>query len=131
MININHIIRKNLLKEEKFHELKKEISFSFDIYHDYGGHTQGRKWRHGSGNKIYDLDIVRLLKSGLDEIIYNIIDGNIRNSRRFILSREGGDNLNLVISPEKLDSNKWNLVIITVMKKQDFTVGAGQLQIFV
>jgi hypothetical protein len=131
MININHIIRKNLLKEEKFHELKKEISFSFDIYHDYGGHTQGRKWRHGSGNKIYDLDIVRLLKSGLDEIIYNIIDGNIRNSRRFILSREGGDNLNLVISPEKLESNKWNLVIITVMKKQDFTVGAGQLQIFV
>ena len=131
MININHIIRKNLLKEEKFHELKKEISFSFDIYHDYGGHTQGRKWRHGSGNKIYDLDIVRLLKSGLDEIIYNIFDGNIRNSRRFILSREGGDNLNLVISPEKLESNKCNLVIITVMKKQDFTVGAGQLQIFV
>ena len=54
MININQIIRKNLLKEEKFHDLKKEIKFSFEIYHDAGGHTQQRKWRHGSENKIYD-----------------------------------------------------------------------------
>jgi len=131
MININNIIIKNLLREEKFHELKKEISFSFEIYHDYGGHTQERKWRHGSGSKIYDLDIIRLLKSGLDDIIYNIIDGSIRHGRRFILSRDGGDHLNLVVLPEKLDSIHWNLTIITVMKKQDFTVGKGQLQIYV
>lgn len=131
MININQIIRKNLLKEEKFHDLKKEIKFSFEIYHDAGGHTQQRKWRHGSENKIYDLDIIRLLKSGLDEIIYHIIDGDIKNGRRFILSRDGGDNLNLVILPEKIDPINWNLVIITVMKKEDFTVGKGQLQIYV
>ncbi len=131
MININQIIRKNLLKEEKFHDLKKEIKFSFEIYHDVGGHTQQRKWRHGSENKIYDLDIIRLLKSGLDEIIYHIIDGDIKNGRRFILSRDGGDNLNLVILPEKIDPINWNLVIITVMKKEDFTVGKGQLQIYV
>ena len=131
MININQIIRKNLLKEEKFHDLKKEIKFSFEIYHDAGGHNQQRKWRHGSENKIYDLDIIRLLKSGLDEIIYHIIDGDIKNGRRFILSRDGGDNLNLVILPEKIDTINWNLVIITVMKKEDFTVGKGQLQIYV
>ena len=86
---------------------------------------------HGSENKIYDLDIIRLLKSGLDEIIYHIIDGDIKNGRRFILSRDGGDNLNLVILPEKIDSINWNLVIITVMKKEDFNVGKGQLQIYV
>jgi hypothetical protein len=131
MINIDHIIRKNLLKEEKFHELKKEITFSFDIYHDHGGHTQDRKWRHGSGNKIYDLDIIKLLKSGLESIIYNIIEKSIRHGRRFILSRDGGDNLNLVILPEELEPNHWNLTIITVMKKEDFTVGKGQLQIYV
>jgi hypothetical protein len=131
MININYIVRKNLLREEKFHDLKKEIKFSFDIYHDQGGHTQQRKWRHGSENKIYDLDIIRLLKSGLDEIIYHIVDGDIRHGRRFILSRDGGDNLNLVILPEKLGSVNWNLIIITVMRKEDFTVGKGQLQIYV
>ena len=131
MININHIVRKNLLREEKFHDLKKEIQFSFDIHHDRGGHTQQRKWRHGSENKIYDIDIVRLLKSGLDEIIYHIIDGDIKHGRRFILTKEKGDNLNLVILPEKLEPTNWNLTIITVMRKEDFTVGKGQLQIYV
>ena len=47
------------------------------------------------------------------------------------MSRDGGDYLNVVINPEKLDTTHWNLVTITVMKKPDFTVSAGQLQIFV
>lgn len=131
MVLIENIIKETLLKEQKFHELKKEITFSFEIFHDHYGHTKDRKWRHGSGNKIYDLDIVNLLKDGLDEIIYHIIDGDIRHGRRFILSRLGGDFLNLVILPEKLEPDQWNLTIITVMKKEDFTVGKGQLQIYV
>jgi len=96
-----------------------------------GGHTAQRKWRHGSSEKIYDHDIVKLLDDAKDEIIYSIIDGEIRPNRRFIVSRDGGDHLNVVVSPEKLDTNHWNLVTITVMRKSDFTVSSGQLQIFV
>ena len=131
MKNITNTITKILLKEEKFHEINSEISFDFELFHDEWGHTKDRKWRHGSGNKIYDIDIVRLLEDAKDDIIYNIIDGNIRDGRRFIVSRTGGDNLNVVIDPVKNYINEWKLIIITVMKKPDFTVSKGQLQIFV
>jgi hypothetical protein len=47
------------------------------------------------------------------------------------VSRNGGDNLNVVIEPIKNYINEWKLIIITVMKKSDFTVSKGQLQIFV
>lgn len=131
MLQLKDLIKKTLLKEQKFHEISKEITFDFDLYHDEYGHTQQRKWRHGSDYKITDFDIVKLLKQSSDQIVYNIIDGNIKHKRRFIVSREKGDNLNLVIEPEKLESTYWNLIVITVMRKSDFTVGKGQLQIFI
>ena len=101
------------------------------MHHDEWGHTKDRKWRHGSGNKIYDLDIVNLIDEAKDDIIYNIIEGKIKEGKRFIVSRLNGDNLNVVIEPIKNYINLWNLTIITVMKKEDFTVSKGQLQIFV
>ena len=87
------------MAEEKFHEISTEITFDYELHHDEWGHTNDRKWRHGSGNKIYDLDIVRLLEDAKDYITYNIIDKKITNGRRFIVSRMGGDNLNVVIEP--------------------------------
>ena len=119
------------MREQKFHELTADIEFTFDLHHDRGRHTQQRKWRHGKDERIYDLDIVELLEDAKEEIMYGIIDGDIQNRRRFIVSRDGGDYLNVVIHPEELDINHWNLVTITVMKNEDFTVGKGQLQIFV
>ena len=130
-MNINRIIKESILREEKFHQLNDKIEFTFDLHHDIGGHTAKRKWRHGSGEKIYDRDIVNLLDDAKEEIIYSIIDGDIKNGKRFIVSRDGGDYLNVVIKPEKLDSSYWNLVTITTMKNPNFTVSRGQLQIFV
>lgn len=130
-MNINRIIKESILREEKFHQLSDKIEFTFDLHHDVGGHTAKRKWRHGSGQKIYDRDIVNLLDDAKEDIIYSIIDGDIKNGKRFIVSKDGGDNLNVVIKPEKLDSNYWNLVTITTMKNPNFTVSRGQLQIFV
>ena len=131
MSRINQIISKTLLSEEKFHEINGNVSFDFELFHDEWGHTKDRKWRHGSGNKIYDLDIVELIEESKEDIIYNIIDGKIKDGRRFIVSRLNGNNLNIVIEPIKNYINEWRLVIITVMKKEDFTVSKGQLQIFV
>jgi hypothetical protein len=131
MNRLRQIINETILKEEKFHEINTEISFDFELFHDEWGHTKDRKWRHGSGNKIYDLDIVELIEEAKEDIIYNIIDGKIKDGRRFIVSRLNGNNLNIVIEPIKNYINEWRLVIITVMKKEDFTVSKGQLQIFV
>lgn len=131
MDRLSQIINETILKEEKFHEINTEISFDFELHHDEWGHTKDRKWRHGSGNKIYDLDIVNLIEDSKDDIIYNIIDGKIKDGKRFIVSRISGDNLNIVIEPIKNYINQWNLIIITVMRKEDFTVSKGQLQIFV
>lgn len=130
-MDIKSVIKESLIRESKFQSLNANIEFTFDLYHDKGGHTQMRKWRHGSGQKIYDYDITKLLEDAKEEIIYAIIDGDIRNGRRFIVSREGGDNLNVVISPEKLESDHWNLVVITTMRKDDFNISRGQLQIMV
>ena len=131
MGGLNDIIKKTLLQEQKFHEISNEVTFDFDLFHDEWGHTNDRKWRHGSGNKIYDLNIVKLLEEAKDDIVYNIIEGRIREGKRFIVSRLKGDQLNVVIEPKKNYINHWDLIIITVMKKEDFGVGKGQLQIFV
>ena len=131
MGGLNDIIKKTLLQEQKFHEISNEVTFDFDLFHDEWGHTNDRKWRHGSGNKIYDLNIVKLLEEAKDDIVYNIIEGRIREGKRFIVSRLKGDQLNVVIEPKKNYINHWDLIIITVMKKEDFSVGKGQVQIFV
>ena len=131
MSDLNNIIKKTLLIEQKFHEISNEVTFDFDLYHDEWGHTNDRKWRHGSGNKIYDLNIVKLLEEAKDDIVYNIIEGKIREGKRFIVSRLKGDQLNVVIEPKKNYINHWDLTIITVMNKEGFSVGKGQLQIFV
>ena len=127
LVNVNG----QLMKEDKFHQLTTHIDFTFDLHHDRGGHTYERKWRHGKDERIYDVDIVRLLDDAKEEITYAILDGDIQNRRRFVVSREGGDDLNVVILPEELEVNHWNLVTITVMKNPDFTTGRGQLQIWV
>ena len=101
MNRLRQIINETILKEEKFHEINTEISFDFELFHDEWGHTKDRKWRHGSGNKIYDLDIVELIEEAKEDIIYNIIDGKIKDGRRFIVSRLNGNNLNIVIEPIK------------------------------
>lgn len=130
-MNIKGIIKESLIREAKFHDLDVNITFNYELHHDEGGHTQMRKWRHGSGQKIYDYDIINLLDDAKKEITYSIIDGDIRSGRRFIVSREGGDFLNVVIQPEQKDTTDWNLVVITTMKKSDFNVSRGQLQIMV
>lgn len=130
-MNIKKIIQESLIREGKFQSLESTVTFNFDLYHDAGGHTQMRKWRHGSGEKIYDSDLYRLLDDAKKEIVYSIVDGDIRNGKRFIVSRDGGDYLNVVVKPEKIDTDEWNLVIITTMREPNFNVGRGQLQIFV
>jgi hypothetical protein len=130
VMSVRSIIKEEILREEMYHMMKSQVTFTFDLHHDVGGHTNLRKNRHGNGS-ITDEDIIEVLEDANQEIIYNIIDGNIVDKRRFIVSQDDGDFLNVVILPEQKSPTKWNLVTITVMKKEDFKVSRGQLQIYV
>lgn len=126
---LKDLIKTQLLKEEAFHSISQSMTFNYDIYHN--PHSVYRKRRHGSGEYISDYDIINLLNKSKEEITYLIIDGKIRHRSRFIISDTKDPYLNLVIQPEKLDVNRWNLVVITVMNKLDFTGSRGQLQIYI
>jgi len=126
---LKDLIKTQLLKEEAFHSISQSMTFNYDIYHI--PHSVYRKRRHGSGERVYDRDIINLLNKSKEEITYYIIDGIIRDRRRFIISDTRDPYLNIVIEPEKLGVNDWNLVVITVMNNIDFTVSRGQLQIYI
>lgn len=126
---LKDLIKTQLLKEQAFHSISQSMTFNYDIYHN--PHSVYRKGRHGSGQRIYDYHIANLLNEAKEEITYLIIDGRIRHKSRFIISDTKDPYLNIVIEPEKLDVNDWNLVVITVMNKLDFTGSRGQLHIYI
>jgi hypothetical protein len=131
MSDLKNLIKKTLLKEEKFMSVQQSITFDFDVYYDAGGHAKSRMLRHGKKDRITEYYVHMIIKKGLDDIIYNILDNNIRHGVRFILSQNFGDYINLVLLPQQLDATHWNLTIITMIKTDSFTIGHNQLQIFV
>ena len=131
---MRHIIREQLLLEKKIAELRANLTISFDLRHDVSGHSEKRKWRHvgqESGRKIYDYDILRLIESAKDDIVFNIVNDQIVDGVRFIVSQATSPYLNVVIEPRVKNPYNWDLVVITQMDKEDFAVGRDQLQIFV
>jgi hypothetical protein len=101
-------------------------------------HVYDRQFRHKyetygpcAGEVISDFDIVSLIDDSLIYVAEEIVNHNIRHNREFIISREGGDYLNLVIIPQNNGEAEWSLMVKTLMCKENFTIGKDQLQIFV
>ena len=139
-MNLRDIIRKNLIleQEERVTNLSKNITVDFGV--SKKGHVNYRQNRHINdndrnnpcyGQRISDFDMVNLIDDSLGFIAEEIINNNIRNGREFIVTREGDDYLNVVIIPENTKSDRWNLIIKTVMCEEDFRMGYNQLQILV
>lgn len=139
-MNLRDIIRKNLIleQEERVTNLSKNITVDFGVFKK--GHVNYRQNRHINdndrnnpcyGQRISDFDMVNLIDDSLGFIAEEIINNNIRNGREFIVTREGDDYLNVVIIPENTKSDRWNLIIKTVMCEEDFRMGYNQLQILV
>jgi hypothetical protein len=123
-------IRKHLLMEEVIADLKSNITIDFQITkHNTGVHFNKRQARHDE--YIYREKIEKLIEDAIDEIATQIVQHNIRHMRRFVISREGGDYLNIVIEPSIVGGNSWNLAVVTVMMERDFIVKPGQLRFFV
>jgi hypothetical protein len=123
-------IRKHLLLEQLIADVVANIDIEFRISkHDTGVHLNRRQSRHD--DYIYLENIERLVTSALDEVATQIVSHNIRNKKRFAISRQGGDFLNVIIEPTVRGLNSWNLAVVTVMKKEDFSLQPGQMRIVV
>jgi len=127
---IRESIKKHLLLEEVIANLKSNITIDFQISkHDTGVHLNKRQARHDE--YIYREKIEDLIEDAIDEIATQIVQHNIRHKRRFVISRDGGDYLNVVIEPSIAGKDSWNLAVVTVMMEPDFDVKTGQLRFFV
>lgn len=136
---IENIIKKQLLifeEDKKLANLSKNITVDFGIYKK--DHVTLRQTRHVNekegpcaGKKITDGDMVSLINDSLKIVAKKIISGGIKNRNPFIITREGNDYLNVVITPEKNEYGIWNLKIKTVMCEKEFRKGVDQLQIIV
>lgn len=139
-MELRDIIKKHLIleQEEKVAELSKNITVDFGVFKkDHVNYRQNRHVRDNNrdnpcyGKKITNLDMVDLIDDSLGFIAEEIVNGNIRNGREFVITREGNNYLNVVIIPENTRENRWNLIIKTVMCEEDFRMGYNQLQILV
>jgi len=137
---IEKITRKNLLilEQKKLGELKQEIVINFEIYKGgHGGqskHVDLRQQRHGKEFLISDSEIFSLLSDAKKYILENIVTGYIVDKSAFVVTRYGNDEmdyLNAAVKPELIDTNTWNLVVLTVRRGSDFRMGRNQLQILV
>ena len=130
---IKKIIKEHLLLEKKIAQIRANLTINYDLRHDERGqHSQKRQWRHVSdgGDRIYDLYIQQLIETAKDDITFHIVQEQIQDSVRFIVSQKKDPHLNVIIEPKMTNPYDWVLNVISVMNKQEFSIGRGQLQIF-
>ena len=125
--------RKNLILERKIAEIKANLIISYNLKHTDAIHGRERQYRHANeegGQIIHDIFIKSLIESAKDDITFNIVIEEIKNNVRFIVSQIESPHLNVIIEPEMLNPYEWNLNVISVMNKLNYSIGRGQLQIF-
>ena len=130
---IKKIIKEHLLLEKKIAQIRANLTINYDLRHDERSqHSQKRQWRHVSsgGDRIYDLYIQQLIEAAKDEITFHIVQEQIQDGVRFIVSQKKDPHLNVIIEPKMKNPYDWVLNVISVMNKQDYAIGRGQLQIF-
>lgn len=131
---IKKIIKEHLLLEKKIAQIRANLTINYDLRHDERSqHSQKRQWRHvaSGGDRIYDLYIEQLIEAAKDDITFHIVQEQIQDGVRFIVSQKKDPHLNVIIEPKMTNPYDWVLNVISVMNKQDYAIGRGQLQIFV
>jgi hypothetical protein len=139
-MDLKNIIKKHLIleREERVVELSKNITVDFGVFKK--DHVNYRQTRHVNdndrnnpcyGKRITNYNMVNLIDDSLSLVIEEIVNGNIKNGKEFVITRKGNDYLNVVIIPENTRENRWNLIIKTVMCEENFRMGYDQLQILV
>jgi hypothetical protein len=130
---IRQIIKEQLLLEKKIALIRANLTINYDLRHDERSqHSEKRKWRHvaSGGDRIYDLYIQQLVEAAKDDITFHIVQEQIQDGVRFIVSQKSDPHLNAIIEPKMVNPYDWILYVISVMNKQYFEIGRDQVQIF-
>lgn len=128
-------IRKHLLIEKKIAAIRTNLTIVFNLGYKRGeiqgmkSHAEHRKNRHDD-NKIRDWDILQVVERAKDDIVQYIVMGELSDGTNFVV-RDSQSFLNIPIVLEELSPYEFNLFIKTVMIKNDFSVGRGQVVITV
>lgn len=108
--------------------IKQPVEIRIEI--EKHAHTMDRQWRHGLDEKITDDDIIEAVELAVEQITIDLMhdEFDIYDQKgelnRFII-RNTDNNLNIVCV---LEPGEWEfkLIVITVMKKEDFKTNPGQ-----
>jgi hydroxyethylthiazole kinase-like sugar kinase family protein len=128
-------ILKHLLLEKKIAAIRANLTVVFNLRYKRGevpgmkSHAEHRKNRH-EGDLIRDYDILKAVEKAKDDIVQYIVIGELYNGVEFVI-KESSTLLNIPVILEEVNPYEFNIFIKTVMKKLDFTVGMGQIVIWV
>jgi len=128
-------ILKHLLLEKKIAAIRANLTIVFNLGYKRGevkgmkSHAEFRKNRH-ENDKIRDWDILQVVEKAKDDIVQYIVMGDLYNGYEFVV-KDSNSLLNIPIILEELSPYEFNLIIKTVMKKKDFSVGRNQIVIVV
>lgn len=121
---LRETILKHLLLEKRIATLRSQISITFEVRLDKGGHTQDRQIERNVSRG----DINLLLGKAVDEITNKIILGEIKDQDVFIVRSKSS---NLFIPIILIEEDPYNFVLLTktVIRKEG--QGRPQLTIWV
>ena len=128
-------ILKHLLLEKKIAAIRANLTIVFNLGYKRGevpgmkSHAEFRKNRR-QGDSIRDYDILKAVEKAKDDIVQYIVIGDLYNGVEFVI-KESSTLLNIPVILEEVNPYEFNIFIKTVMKKLDFTVGMGQIVIWV
>jgi hypothetical protein len=108
--------------------IKQPVEIRIEI--EKHAHTMDRQWRHGLDEKITDDEIIESVELAVEQITIDLMHDEFDvydkkgELNRFII-RNTDNNLNIVCV---LQPGEWEfkLIVITVMKKEDFKTNPGQ-----
>lgn len=109
---------KKFRKNKFLSDVKDNVEIRIDL--ESVPHAMDRTWRHGVDEKIDDGEIIDLVERSIEELTIALMQDRLNVYERFVL-KDKKTFLNVVaqIEPEE---NNFKLLIITVMRKENFLV---------
>lgn len=113
---------KRYRKNKNIGDVRDDVEIRIDL--EAVPHVLDRQYRHGVEEKITEDEIVDLVEKSVEELTIALMQDRLNVGERFTL-KDKDTNLNCVcvLEPEE---NNFKLIIITVIRKENFTTPTGQ-----
>lgn len=113
---------KKYRKNKFLTDVKDDVEIRIDL--EAAPHAMDRTWRHGVDEKINEDEIIDLVERAIEELTIALMQDRLNVYERFVL-KDKKTFLNVVaqIEPEE---NNFKLLVITVMRKENFSTDKDQ-----